>query len=279
MEENLRRNIPSLDSEAMAGCGSELVRTNSDASGLSVDMSKDSSLAHNADARPGTSTVWTDEKHRLYIESLETSFINQLPHSICSRRSLQEVKRGPPLNCKMPDNGGSYSHQFMVLQDGCWQRVNFARKEPLLESTADSNFIQSNPWIRHFRPSGRQHNSASHGHHEQSTSSKRNCVRNSTIFGELARSSGRHPECCPRHQLLADNKREVSDQNFMNEDQRDRSSCFPVLKRLKVGANATANDQVVPSGKSSTRDVSSGIPAFAGTEEAGGSGIADRRPG
>lgn len=107
--------------------------------------------------------------------------------------------------------------QLMVLKDGCWQRINFARKEPLSESTADSYCIRSNPRIHNFGSSGRQHNSASHGHHERSTYSKRNCVRrNSTVLFELARSSEQHPECCPQHQSLADNRRGVILSSYLN---------------------------------------------------------------
>ncbi|KAJ4836335.1 hypothetical protein Tsubulata_007296 [Turnera subulata] len=281
MEEDLGRNIlsPSPDRQVMGGCASELARTNSDASGLTVDRSKDSSQAHNADARPGTSTAWTDEKHGLYLESLETSFVNQLQHFIGLRGCRQEIAPGLHSYQELSANGCGNSDQFMVLQDGCWQKVKFSRKEPLLDSTADSYSIPSNPQICYFASSGRQHNSASHYLQNQNSScSKR--VRNSTVFYELASSSEHRPECRPLHESFADNNREASDQNFVDEDKGERSRCLPGPKRLKmIGADATDNDQVVPFGKSNTRDVSPRIQTFGGIEKAGGSRIAGRNPG
>ncbi|KAI5577063.1 hypothetical protein BDE02_09G088700 [Populus trichocarpa] len=104
MEESLRGNVPLPDQKKK---NSELTRSNSDSSGLTLD---------DANARPhGTSAVWTDEKHGLYLASLEASFVNnQLHHSIRLRGWLGEMGGRP---CSSP-------HQFMVLRDSMdWQEV------------------------------------------------------------------------------------------------------------------------------------------------------------
>ncbi|KAL9391591.1 hypothetical protein Peur_015511 [Populus x canadensis] len=122
MEEgNLRGDIPLPDQKKKSN--SELTRANSESSGLSVD---------NANARPGQgpSAAWTDEKHRLYLDSLEASFVNkQLRHSFSLRGWLREMG-GRPCSSKP---------QFMVLRHCRWEKK---RNEPLLEKVSDQNFVE-----------------------------------------------------------------------------------------------------------------------------------------
>ncbi|KAJ6936757.1 hypothetical protein NC652_011446 [Populus alba x Populus x berolinensis] len=78
----------------------------------------------------GPSAAWTDEKHRLYLDSLEASFVNkQLRHSFSLRCWWREMGGRP---C-------SSQPQFMVLRHCRWEKK---MNEPLLESTADSHFIE-----------------------------------------------------------------------------------------------------------------------------------------
>ncbi|KAJ7001088.1 LOW QUALITY PROTEIN: hypothetical protein NC653_011502 [Populus alba x Populus x berolinensis] len=74
----------------------------------------------------GPSAAWTVEKHRLYLDSLEASFVNkQLRHSFSLRCWWREMGGRP---C-------SSQPQFMVLRHCRWEKK---MNEPLLESTADS---------------------------------------------------------------------------------------------------------------------------------------------
>lgn len=46
--------------------------------------------------------------------------------------------------------------QSVVLRDGSWQKINFERNVPVLDSTADSQVVLRSPWIRHFTSSGKR---------------------------------------------------------------------------------------------------------------------------
>ncbi|KAJ6692525.1 COLD REGULATED PROTEIN 27 [Salix purpurea] len=234
-EENLKGNVPFPDQKK----SSELTRSNSDSSGSTLD---------DANARPGTSAVWTDEKHRLYLASLEASFVNnQLHHPIRLRGLLGEMGGR---SCSLP-------RQFMVLRDGSLQKK---RNEPLLESTADSHFVNGiTPAMCHFTPAGNQWNAAHHDPqgHSVYCSGGIHVSENATVFGGLARSSEQHPVFRLCYQNYIGSTLEVSDQNFVEKDQGEKLSCVHVLKRSRTSeAEASSNDQAVPFTRSDTRDVS-----------------------
>ncbi|KAJ9159564.1 hypothetical protein P3X46_025066 [Hevea brasiliensis] len=247
--DNLRPNIPSPspDHDAMAGgCGTEFTRMKSDSSALTVDTSKDFSL-HNASSIPGPSTVWTDEKHSLYLDSLEAAFVNQLHHSIALHGCLQKTLWGPYSFRTLKTNSCNSSHQFIVLQDGSRKRSNLDRSKPLLDSTADSHFIQKSPWIHHFASAGKQRIAACHGQEHRAPPTKRiHAGRSSPVCCGSTRYS-QHPECSLCHHNSVGIAKEVSDQNFVDEDQGEKSSSMAMVKRLEiVEADASSNDQVVP---------------------------------
>ncbi|KAI3825547.1 hypothetical protein L1987_07037 [Smallanthus sonchifolius] len=105
------------------------------------------------------SSEWTNEKHSLYLKSMEASFVNNLYNSLdmqcwqtqseCSSESMSSRKIHATTRCT--------SGQFKVLHHGFWSRVDFRR-----ESSAHNrpNISSSNPWIQHFRNGNR------HGHLE-----------------------------------------------------------------------------------------------------------------
>lgn len=63
---------------AVDRCRTTPSRTGSASSALTV---KDS-VCQKANVKPGQCTYWTDEKHNLYLDYLEASFVNQLHSSI-----------------------------------------------------------------------------------------------------------------------------------------------------------------------------------------------------
>ncbi|KAJ4701751.1 cold regulated protein [Melia azedarach] len=93
-------------------------------------------------------TEWTNEKHSLYLKSMEASFVNQLYNSMDfhGRNSLKgndviasrQIHRTP-------------SGQFKVFRGGCWQKVNFERPEFQPNKARDSRGFLASPWIRHFK--------------------------------------------------------------------------------------------------------------------------------
>ncbi|XP_061976996.1 cold-regulated protein 28-like isoform X2 [Populus nigra] len=222
MEEgNLRGDIPLPDQKKKSN--SELTRANSESSGLSVD---------NANARPGQgpSAAWTDEKHRLYLDSLEASFVNkQLRHSFSLRGWLREMG-GRPCSSKP---------QFTVLRHCRWEKK---RNEPLLESTADSHFIEETTrWTNQWE--------AAHHDLQGHVASCGGGIRvreNATVSCGLARSSEQHSMCCLCYQNSIGSTIEVSDQNFVEEHQGEELTCIHMLKRLgRSGAEASRNDKKI----------------------------------
>ncbi|XP_072953292.1 uncharacterized protein [Typha angustifolia] len=91
------------------------------------------------------STEWTDEKHNLYLNSIEASFISQLYHSnYCSNDLLHllpiiEKEKPSTSRTNKPSSG-----QFKVLSDGFWANPSF-------EGVRDGVALATNPWIQHFR--------------------------------------------------------------------------------------------------------------------------------
>lgn len=124
-----------------------LIPTNSEGSS---DLTVDNSLHQDGSATSELSqSDWTDEKHSLYLDSLEASFVNQLHYSLgllASRSILNS-------SGKLPNS----SDQFTVVRDGCWQKLKFDRNR----TDQDSYAILKNPWVCHFRSVGKFHTVAS----------------------------------------------------------------------------------------------------------------------
>ncbi|KAF3435406.1 hypothetical protein FNV43_RR22495 [Rhamnella rubrinervis] len=307
MGENLQENIPTTSSsldheEATEGCESELTRTNSDSSAISLDTSKDFS-SHCADARlvlllyllismlrnilPGSRTIplllitggirfsaladvlkissiwlpmrngqsaeWTDEKHSLYLDSLEASFVNELYHSMhlgCS--SSRKSSWGTYSSQELPDKTNNYG-KFVVLRDGSWQNINYEREETFLETAADCHGMKESPCIHPITSLGKRHYVASSDPHEQISYNEGFHLRGKLIDFSVSEGISKHKW----QEDSVGSITEVSDQNFVDEDHGAKSSCKSVGKRLKTaGDDASSSDQVVPSKKFLTADVS-----------------------
>ncbi|KAF7810970.1 uncharacterized protein G2W53_031946 [Senna tora] len=190
-------------------------------------------------------TKWTDQQHSLYLNSLEASFVNELYHY---KRLHREVQN----NLKEADKAGALqkSHnmpgQFLILQDGCWKKISHERNEPMLESTADSHVLAGSPLRFTSAERGSAMREIAVRHYGLCCDESH--IRGSSIF------SGRSPRSSRTRYLESDGSTaEFSDQNFKDdEDQRVRSSCMPMEKRLKTEPvdDASRNDQVVmPLGK------------------------------
>ncbi|XVE66829.1 hypothetical protein DITRI_Ditri08aG0111000 [Diplodiscus trichospermus] len=177
--------------------------------------------------------VWTNEKHNLYLEFLEASFVKQLHCSMCSRGChLQEEMWEPCPAPELPAKGYNSSHQFSVLQDGCCQTINCESNDPLLDSTADSSDILGSPCLHHFTHAGKSSSAPFPVPRETLVFNDKIYLRSNTNWGGSTT--------------------EVSDQNFVDEDQREKMGA----KRLKMMAmfDAPSNSQVVPRGKLNSVD-------------------------
>ncbi|XWS68027.1 hypothetical protein CRYUN_Cryun04dG0055000 [Craigia yunnanensis] len=252
MGDNLRRNFPfpspSSDSQA---CSGELTRTNSDfsGSGVTIESFRDST----ANEIPGQTMVWTNEKHNSYLDFLEASFVKQLHCSMSLRgRHPQEEMWEPCPTPELAAKGHNSSHQFSVLQDGCCQKINYKSNNPLLDSTADSCDILGSPWLHHFTSAGKSSLATFPVPRETVVPNDEIYLRSNTNFSrKSARSSEKHPIFHSCNHSLGSCSSEFSDQNFVEEDQGENTSCFSGAKRLKMMAmlDASSNSQVVPLGK------------------------------
>ncbi|PPD69986.1 hypothetical protein GOBAR_DD33135 [Gossypium barbadense] len=206
MGHNLRRNfpVPVPSSDPLLDRLNEFTQLNSDSSssGVTIESFRDPT----ANATPGQTMVWTNEKHNSYLEFLETSFAEQLHYSMRSRGCYPREEMWEP--CPAPQ----LPAKFSVLQDGCYLKSN----DPLLDSTADSSDILANPL--HYSTSAAKSSSATFPFYEK------NC--------------------------------EVSDQNFVDEKLREKTSCVSGAKRLKMMPmlDASSNGQVSPLGKLNSAD-------------------------
>uniref|UniRef100_A0A5B7ALE7 Cold regulated protein 27 n=1 Tax=Davidia involucrata TaxID=16924 RepID=A0A5B7ALE7_DAVIN len=265
MEDNLRPEVQpaSPDLAVTDGCRNELTPSNSVSSALTVENSKD--MSHqNVNAIPGQCTTWTDEKHSLYLDSLEASFVHQLHHSMGLLAWSSDSSR------QLPVNSRSSSDQFTVLRDGCWQKINFERNQPLLDAAADSHVFLDSPWIRHFRCAGKSRTIASADLQQHRTL----CTKGAPLRGKRAFSHGlatsleQLPVCHRCYQDSAGSITEVSDQNFVDEDQEEKLSSLSMAKRLKMAAaNASSKDQIVPCEKFRITDISNVRNASSEREE------------
>ncbi|KAL6957609.1 hypothetical protein U1Q18_041195 [Sarracenia purpurea var. burkii] len=166
------------------------------------------------------STEWTDEKHSLYLKSMEASFVNDLHNTFgfLGGHSQRVRLPDPKFPGKKRANICFSSGQYKVLQGGCWEKVNFGKHNSLLDKPDGSGVLIANPWIRHFK--------ATCGH-------------------QILTSP--HQEKA----ALVDSNTEVCDQNFEDKDiigeKASHTRSANIMKTSHVATSS--NDQVVPSGE------------------------------
>ncbi|XP_033142064.1 cold-regulated protein 28 isoform X2 [Brassica rapa] len=73
---------------------------------------------------------WTNEKHNLYLDSLENSFVKQLYSLLGGGGETQRLSRTRGVQ----SNSHKLTDQFTVLQNGYRQKVSFGKKRAHLET-------------------------------------------------------------------------------------------------------------------------------------------------
>ncbi|XP_054799113.1 cold-regulated protein 27 isoform X2 [Prosopis cineraria] len=186
---------------------------------------------------------WTNEKHSLYLKSMEASFVNQLYDS---KRILGwRYHEGT----SFPSTASS--GQFKVLRGGSWHNINFKRENPQINRANECHDLNENPWIQHFRSSSKQGSVTSPVVEETATSKMEAAglgQRRGIVTG-LPTSSGHIHLCKSRssqQDALCDDT-EMSDQNFVDEEvegekESERSSNVKRLKPLE--SHTKYNDQL-----------------------------------
>ncbi|KAL0872640.1 hypothetical protein Bca101_022345 [Brassica carinata] len=183
--------------------------SNSLESGLTVESSRGDADAKKLDECGG----WTNEKHNLYLDSLENSFVKQL-YSLLGRGGRTQTltrTRG------VQSNPRKLTDQFTVLQNGYRQKVSFGKKRAHLETmgTAVQGNLLCNEEIK------------------------------SSVDKAFTRTSMRNSLV---HQYPAQSTAEESGQNF-REEVEEKGCNSEVSRKRRRGANFddnSLNDQVVP---------------------------------
>lgn len=196
---------------------------------------------------PGTdssNTEWTDEKHSLYLKSMEATFVDQLYDSMeLLGWHLEKANFLDPQTRQMNKHACSPSGQFEVLRDGCWKKINFERPDLQVVKADGSRDILRNQWIQHFRPASRLPRLGSPNHRTSSGKGKKALTY---------ASAGNSEQFHARHLYFADqvnsSNAEVTDQNFVDEDigERKGSNMGSAKKAKTSGTGSSDHDQVVP---------------------------------
>ncbi|XP_029116484.1 cold-regulated protein 27 isoform X2 [Elaeis guineensis] len=98
------------------------------------------------------STEWTDEKHNLYLNSIEASFTSQLCRN--GHHSKDSLGWLPMLTPKHPKPAGSNCNSLLsgqVLRKGCWETLNYERTRTHADIEKEIHLLSANPWIQHFK--------------------------------------------------------------------------------------------------------------------------------
>ncbi|XP_042507387.1 cold-regulated protein 27-like [Macadamia integrifolia] len=261
MEGNLSQGTSDPAMEE-GGCRRTAIPASCETSGLTGDNSRGALVEEEEEMDSLMSgsifTEWTDEKHSLYLNSMEDLFVKQLhDYKCCSKVLLgghSKNKTLPQRNSSGQLNGNNRvtSGQFKVLRDGCWQKINFerAQSQPNVTNVAtEQHILSKNPWIQRFRCAGKQGEVKSAIPEENVTLGRTNRTSSSRVT-----SPKLLPAYQPQllHQDFVESNTEVSDQNFTEEDhdgEKINSVCR--TKRTKIAAHVSSEDQVVPHEKSS----------------------------
>ncbi|ESW32847.1 hypothetical protein PHAVU_001G022200 [Phaseolus vulgaris] len=191
---------------------------------------------------------WTDEKHSMYIKSIEASFVNQLYDSKQMKASF---------SCKGTScDPATTSGQFKVLRGGCWQKINFERLNPQTSRINQRHDLGENPWIQHYRSSSKQRSTV--------VPSLQESVHASSKVVDLGQRKGTpsgsghlhlcESRVCHKDMLSSDTDTEMSGQNFVDDEvkgkKQNKKSKVKRQRSLITDAKDN-NDQMVPNRKSS----------------------------
>ncbi|KAK1433489.1 hypothetical protein QVD17_10399 [Tagetes erecta] len=170
----------------------------------------------NMDSHKEESSKWTNEKHSLYLKSIEASFIDQLYNSLDMKTcQTQSTYSSDAISTrKNHPNACTPSGQFKVLRHGCWSKKCFKTEKSHLKDAERPYISPGNPWIQHF------------------TNGSLNKPSSTSLQYPVPESQ--------MHQETACNNTEGTDQNFVEGTMCSRKK----TKTSKIAPSS--NDQVVP---------------------------------
>ncbi|XP_023641917.1 uncharacterized protein LOC17875743 isoform X2 [Capsella rubella] len=181
-------------------------------------------------------TEWTNEKHSLYLKSMETSFVDQLYSSLGALGKKENVSGTKPSQ-----------EQFKVLHDGFWQKINVKQPEHRIngrQGGGSHEFLRS-PWIKHYKPLVKTQVSGSEMENQVVSNGKKGMVVCSSSSASSLKQICSHSR---DHDQISVGE-EVSDQNFVNEGAKGENGSSKKMKTV------TSTDQVVPLNKLLEHDI------------------------
>lgn len=165
---------------------------------------------------------WTNEKHMLYLNSLEDSFVNQLNGSqfhlhlmnLLGRSGTNQRQSDSSITTESPSDAS----QFKSMQKGCQEDLKFVETNPGAQKKKTSFSLPEIQWIKHFAPNigGKMVNIRENCQvvdHQSSYSSK--SVKRERYCHSKESTSQAQPSSSSQN---GDGYGEVSDQNFIKEE-------------------------------------------------------------
>ncbi|KFK31771.1 hypothetical protein AALP_AA6G156600 [Arabis alpina] len=225
--------------------GSFSRRSSDDVSSVDEETTSSSLYSSGKEYTP-TPTEWTDEKHSMYLKSMEASFVDQLYNSLgalganLSKDSVPDI--GP--STRFSNVRKTSEEQFKVLRDGFWQKMDVKQPEYRFNGRnggGSHEFLRS-PWIKHYKPSPKTHNPVSESQVVSSNGKKViSSSSSASSFKQIIREGCSHSR--DRNQISIGE--EVSDQNFVNEVTKDENGSSKKMKTV-MNNGSGSTDQVVP---------------------------------
>ncbi|XP_010494250.1 PREDICTED: uncharacterized protein LOC104771429 isoform X2 [Camelina sativa] len=200
-------------------------------------------------------TEWTNEKHSLYLKSMETSFVDQLYSSLGALGKKDNVSE----STRFGSSGRIPSQeQFKVLHDGFWQKINV--KQPEHRSNGrhgggSHEFLRS-PWIKHYKPLVKtQIRVTGEGSSELESQVVSSNGKTVMVICSSGSASSLKQICSHLrdHDQISIGE-EVSDQNFVNEGTKGETGSSKKMKTVMSGGSSST-DQVVPLNKLLEHDI------------------------
>ncbi|XP_020874895.1 uncharacterized protein LOC9303213 isoform X3 [Arabidopsis lyrata subsp. lyrata] len=153
MENDYTVNIVSLEmdrdvADSSAESQSESTLSNSLESGVTAETSRADADSKLCFFLQDECAGWTNEKHNSYLDYLESSFVRQLYSFLGGETQILSRTRD------VQSNSHKSTDQFTVLQNGCWQKVNFGKKQAHLETSSEFRFQKKSLRSKSENPNG-----------------------------------------------------------------------------------------------------------------------------
>ncbi|KAJ9567652.1 hypothetical protein OSB04_003618 [Centaurea solstitialis] len=192
-----------------------------------VEQKEESSIM---ESQKKGSSEWTNEKHSLYLKSIEASFVDQLYNSL-DMQSCQTQKTCSSDAISPWKNNAKASGQFKVLRAGCWSKKNFRRENSQLKDADRSHVSPGNPWIQHF-----------------TNGSRNGAVAFPSLQEKRSTTATSLQSPVPESQLQQDSDSsttEMTDQNFVEYTSVEKTHKPRSRKRMRTSnAAQPSNDQI-----------------------------------